>query len=92
MSGFKLLAIVPLEGCDSQYRKNLEVGTPYQFYSNYDIKIKEDLSEIISAKALTSEIPKVNRLPNGMYVNYCAVVGGNGSGKSTLIELLYYMV
>jgi hypothetical protein len=36
MSGFKLLAIRPLDGCDKQFLKNLQPGMIYKFYQDYD--------------------------------------------------------
>ena len=44
---FKLLAIVPLNGCGDNYRKSLEKGKVYQFYKNYDIVFSEDKKTII---------------------------------------------
>jgi len=35
MSGFKLLAIRPLVGCDRRFLKNLTEGEVYQFYNDY---------------------------------------------------------
>ena len=35
MSGFKLLAIRPLKGCDTRFRKNLNDGEIYKFYQDY---------------------------------------------------------
>ena len=34
MSGFKLLAIRPLIGCSSQFKKNLNDGEIYKFYQS----------------------------------------------------------
>lgn len=35
MSGFKLIAIRPLVGCDSRFLKNLKAGEIYKFYNDY---------------------------------------------------------
>jgi hypothetical protein len=35
MSGFKLIAIRPLVGCDKRFLKNLTEGEIYQFYNDY---------------------------------------------------------
>src|SRR5690554_223890 len=93
MSGFKLLAIVPLEGCKREYRKGLENGQVYQFYKNYDIRTSADNEKVIWAKANKSLVPKgFFDLDNGIKLNISTVVGQNGSGKSTLSELLYYLI
>lgn len=93
MSGFKLIAITPLENCNSDFRKNLEIGTPYKFYENYNIQIDKLSGRVSNVVALPSELPDdFYSLENGIKLNISAVVGKNGSGKSTLIELLYYLV
>lgn len=94
MSGFKLLAIIPLKGCDEKYRKNLKIGFPYKFYQSHDIILNEDFSEIISVKENTTyKVPQeLYQLKNGINVSVSAVVGKNGTGKSTLIELLYLLI
>ncbi len=93
MSGFKLLAIIPLKGCDSKFCKNLEIGTPYKFYQNYKIELEKDFSKTTAVTCLPSNVPNnLYYLKNGINLNISAVVGGNGSGKSTLFELFYYIV
>jgi hypothetical protein len=90
MSGFKLLAIQPLKGCDKRFRKILKEGEIYQFYNDYTF----DLDNNGDVKNIT---PPVTSLPplydqNKLKVNISAIVGKNGSGKSTLTELLYYSI
>lgn len=94
MSGFKLIAIIPLKGCSSKFRKNLEVGFPYKFYNQYDIRLNDDKSDIFSVLLNTkNNVPKnLYSLKNGINLNISAVVGKNGTGKSTLFELLYYLI
>lgn len=92
-NGFKLIAIIPLEGCDSIFRKNLEIGTPYLFYDNYKIKFEDNKFTIKEIEVIQSEIPQsLYNLENTIKVNISAVVGTNGSGKSALIELFYYFI
>lgn len=93
-NSFKLIAIVPLIGCAQKFRKNLHIGTPYQFYQNYDLIVEADGSKI------NSVIPKdFNVASEGLYnlddklgIQISAVVGKNGSGKSTLFDLLYQLI
>lgn len=93
MSGFKLLAITPLAGCNSKFRKNLEIGEHYKFYNNYEISISEHNESILTVfKKKTDKLDELYSLKNGIKVNISAVVGKNGSGKSTLFELFYYLV
>lgn len=94
MSGFKLLAIIPLTGCNVKFRKNLEVGFLYQFYKEYDILLNEDKSSVISVKVNNYNIDAENlySLENGIFLNFSAVAGKNGTGKSTIFELLYYLI
>ncbi len=102
MSGFKLLAIRPLEGCDEQFLKNLKEGMVYKFYQDYEfyiskkgaeVKITNDnyvdyKNEIISqVKFIGKEIDLYSQ-PDSPKINISAVVGQNGSGKSSIIELL----
>ncbi|WP_264550272.1 hypothetical protein [Flavobacterium sp. N2820] len=93
MSGFKLLAIIPLKGCDKKFRKNLSVGTPYKFFDDITIELGKDNSKILKAFInKQNRIENIYNLKNGINVEISAVVGLNGSGKSTLIELLYYFI
>lgn len=90
MSGFKLLAIVPLEGCHSDIRKNLEEGFVYKFYNNYTIETSSDSTGVnyVVKNNKSIDLYKVTNLD----LNIHAVVGENGSGKSSLFELYYYFV
>ena len=57
MSGFKILAIVPLKGCDIKFRKNLNLGTPYKFFNEVTIELNNENSKIVKAV-----IDKQNRI------------------------------
>ncbi|MBN9293727.1 MAG: AAA family ATPase [Flavobacteriia bacterium] len=96
MSGFKLLAIRPLEGCDEKYRKNLIPGQIYQFYQDYQFEISKDEEgkEVVSAKPLETNVPmdlyNIRRKDKpDLKINISAIVGKNGSGKSSLLEIIY---
>ncbi len=93
MSVFKLLAIRPLEGCDSKFLKVLKEGRIYRFYNDYtfyDTSNKEqDFEGDVAKIELNSKIPNDLYNINDVNLNISAVVGKNGSGKSSLIELLY---
>lgn len=94
MSGFKLIAIIPLAGCSTDYRKNLDIGKPYQFYKNYEIVLDKEHTKVESVTKLTEHnVPdNLYKLDNGISLNFSAVVGKNGTGKSAIFELLYYFV
>jgi len=93
MKGFKLIAIIPLKGCDRKYRKNIETGQINQFYKNYKIKLDKTKSEVQTVEPLDNRVPdEFFRLENGINLSFSAVVGKNGTGKSTLFELLYYFI
>lgn len=99
---FKLLAIRPLDGCNTKFLKNLKENQIYQFYNDYDFydekqKKIEDFSSYVKVESLKSN----STIPPTLYdvkrkdghedllVSISAIVGKNGSGKSSLIELLY---
>lgn len=86
-SGFKLIAIRPLEGCAPKFLKNLNVQEYYYFYKNYRItSFGKDEEQI----RLTGELPPdIYSRPGNPTISISAVVGKNGAGKSSLIELLY---
>lgn len=96
MSGFKLIAIRPLEGCSTNFLKVLQVNKVYQFYDNYDFVYESNNSdnavlairqtELILEDLFYQKRNKGGRQPN---IHISAIVGKNGSGKSSLVELLY---
>ena len=95
MSGFKLIAIRPLEGNNPDILKKIKEGVLYRFYNEYKF-INESGLEIKEGEREyeVSEIINVNPLPINLYldkpnINISAIVGKNGSGKSSLLELLY---
>lgn len=101
MSGFKLLAIRPMEGCDKQFLKNLKPGMVYKFYQDYNYYIGDDLINTENYDKFSKDpISKVEKLKsplniysdNGLSVNISAVVGKNGSGKSALMELFFFWI
>lgn len=89
MSGFKLLAIRPLEGCDKRFLRILKPGEIYSFYNscNFILKNPKDThSEVIDV--IIPIEPNLYDI-KGLPINISAVVGKNGSGKSSLIELFF---
>lgn len=93
MSGFRLLAIIPLQGCNEKFRKNLTIGTPYKFSNNLFIEL--DNEKITIERVLIdkeSDINDLYKLNNDINIEVSAIVGLNGSGKSALIEILYYFI
>ncbi|MBD1385844.1 AAA family ATPase [Mucilaginibacter rigui] len=87
-SGFKLIAIRILPGCDEKYTKILSENEIYHFYNNYSIDRKNDS---ISVENLVPDrfYDDGRKKNNQTVLNISAIVGKNGSGKSTLIELLF---
>lgn len=100
MSGFKLLAIRPLEGCEPEFLKNLKEGMIYKFYQNFDYfildkneKVKLTISNYDSFKGKSIAEVVSRSIDQNLYstddlkINISAVVGKNGSGKSALTEI-----
>jgi predicted ATPase len=88
MSGFKLLAIRPLNNCDKQFLKNLNQGDFYKFYQDYYFKIDESKKNVL-------QINHISTIPKSLFgenISVSAVVGRNGSGKSTIVELFSLFV
>lgn len=93
MSGFRLLAIIPLRGCNEKFRKNLIIGTPYKLSNNLFIELDSKKSKIERALIeKKDDISNLYRLNNDINIEVSAIVGLNGSGKSALIEILYYFI
>lgn len=96
MSGFKLLAIRPLKGCNKRVLKSLKEGQLYQFFNNYKFVFDESdqriIKEVVESR-IDYDLYSIER-PNGknLDINISAIVGRNGSGKSTLIELFFAAV
>ncbi|MEO6175355.1 MAG: hypothetical protein ABIP27_09420 [Flavobacterium circumlabens] len=98
MSNFKLIAIRALNGCDKNFRKNLQEGEFYKFYNQYEflndskkpLKKGETVAEVISKENYQSDLYYVETLDKReIALNISAVAGRNGSGKSTLAELFF---
>ncbi|UUW08298.1 hypothetical protein NLG42_19590 [Flavobacterium plurextorum] len=104
MNDFRFLAIRPLNGTSSKFRKNLKKQVIYKFYQ--DILFKDRFgAEILKRNSNLSEnevfVLFPEKIPSAIYsteklnINVCAVVGQNGSGKSSLIDfynlILYYL-
>lgn len=99
MSGFKLLAIRPLMGCDRRFLKNLTEGEVYQFYNDYNFLNHQgktiDLLDYVSSVEYKSTIPEnlydiKTLVGRDIQINISAIVGKNGSGKSAISELFLY--
>lgn len=97
MSGFKLLAIRPLKGCEESYRKRLLEGEIYKFYQDYHfldengIEISQKNNNVNHGvyKIVLPQEPVSLYSKGGLTINISAIVGENGSGKSSLIELFF---
>ncbi|MCY1662745.1 hypothetical protein [Chryseobacterium sp. SL1] len=87
---FKLIAIRPLDGCNSDFLKNLKENRIYQFCNDYDFKFEneKDKSKITSIKYTSTILEQLYCL-NNLNIRISAIAGKNGSGKSSLVELLY---
>lgn len=57
MSGFKLLAIRPLNNCDSRFLKNLKPGEIYQFYNDFEFTLDKNKKVVTGIKD-NSTIPQ----------------------------------
>lgn len=90
---FKLLAIRPLEECDSNLLKGLKKDTIYKICNEY--KYFDKIGNEVLSDGEVSEIRYDESIPQSFFgknINITAIVGENGSGKSTLLELLYYFI
>lgn len=89
MSGFKLLSIRPLVGCEEKFTRILTPGTIYKFYSEYEFVLEnpdDKDSDVIDVKSNEDiRLYDIGNFP----INISAIVGKNGSGKSSLMELLF---
>lgn len=92
MYQFKVIALVPFEGTDMEFSKNLKLGQAYQFYQGYAINNSHGEITSVYKEAERQAVESLYTLKNGLQLSFSAVVGGNGSGKSALFELLYYII
>jgi len=81
---FKLIAIRPLEGCESS--KVLKQNEIYYFCNDYEINLTK--GEIIYSPSIPHNLYNIPRANKDLEVNIHAIVGENGAGKSTILELL----
>lgn len=90
MSGFKLLAIRPLIGCNPNYIKILKYNTFYSFYNNYTFSENSENGRIVVEYLSDIEnLYDIRGKDHNISVNVSAIVGQNGSGKSSLLEIYY---
>lgn len=91
MNEFKLIALRPLEGCGTNFKKILHENETYVFYNEYDFSRYSAKRREISRKKVN--IPDLYSFTNNskkeIKLNISAIVGQNGSGKSSLVELFY---
>lgn len=96
---FKLIAIRPLVGINSMFRKNLVAGETYNLCNDFTLLNKQ--AKPVSYEDIVYSIKHNQTVPENLYsirkingeltsINVSAVVGKNGSGKSSLIDLLIY--
>lgn len=78
---FKIVALIPRDGCKPEYLKVLNIEQPYYFYQTCTIGGHEELVEKPYLHNLFNE-----KKP---HIEITAIVGKNGSGKSTIMELLF---
>lgn len=78
---FKIVALIPRDGCKPEYLKVLNKDQPYYFYQTYAIGENEEVIEKPYLHNLFNE--------EKPHIEITAIVGKNGSGKSTIIELLF---
>ncbi|WP_165606664.1 AAA family ATPase [Flavobacterium piscis] len=77
MSGFKLIAIRPLIGCDRKFLKNLKECQIYKFYNDFQFLDKDGLSinnlnfvKSLENKIFSNEVDKIEYdsvVPEGLY-------------------------
>lgn len=100
MSGFKLLAIRPLEGCNKELLKVLKENQLYQFYNSYEFIFEDNnksgkVLEVVPSNNYIDTLYDIrwenekNELQKELPVAVSAIVGKNGAGKSSLLELIY---
>ncbi|MEM6721935.1 MAG: hypothetical protein AAF611_21585 [Bacteroidota bacterium] len=84
--GFKLIAVVPEEGC-----KHLKIlkKEPLYFEKTFSITDKEEVCYYPKNQLSLYDLKLGNQT---LKVNITAIVGKNGSGKSSLVELLFRMI
>jgi len=81
---FKIIAVIPREGCKPEYLKVLQKDQPYYFYRNYKLGKNEELEEDSYLEDLFNKW--------GPHIEITAIVGKNGSGKSTIMELFFMTI
>lgn len=91
MKDFKLIAIRPLNDCDTKFTKILTKDFVYSFYNYYDFSTYTDKNRKLKVKPNydTDFYSIKNNYGDNVKINISAIVGENGSGKSSLVELFY---
>lgn len=88
----RIIAVRPLEGCESYIRKILKEKTTYFFYNDYEDDPQNEEQIRKKNKDCYSTIPKdffsVSQNNTTPTISISAVVGKNGDGKSSVVELL----
>ncbi|MFC0427209.1 hypothetical protein [Chryseobacterium scophthalmum] len=88
---FKLLAIRPLDSCNTIFLKNLIPNQTYQFYNDYIFHYEDNdqTKDVINIEKLKQTVPENLYNQGKTEINISAIVGKNGSGKSSIVDLLY---
>ncbi|MDC8005386.1 hypothetical protein POV27_15085 [Aureisphaera galaxeae] len=83
---FRLIAVKPVKGLATKYRKILEEDKLYKFYNAFSFHENETK---VTVKGPSLDLYRVKGLPN---ISISAIVGKNGQGKSTISELVYMAI
>ena len=82
-----IIALKPLQYCDTTYTKNLQKGIFYLFDNSYAITHNGNTISHNSLKDID-----LYSTEQGVKINIQAIVGKNGQGKSSLTELLAMII